>query len=242
VETDSDTQKGHEATILEFIDREHGRTGRPVLLSQVGTDFSVKFGQFRKFYPLSLSAYIREHLSEKLHFPPGQETGPGAAVEPVSVHHIGSSSTDTGAAPFPDDQLDRYPRSLVIAFCLKPTDATDVYYSLDPPFRYHEIPAHDPAPGPRYRLIEKELRIGKRFVDLTANDRIFLTKRISDWIRQNDLDTIITHRKTKSSTYTSTTPHHSNMTALQRLIQAQPTELRERLLIPADIAAILLNH
>lgn len=235
-----DRSESHRAAILRSTHKRYRRTRRPVLLSSIGNDFSDEFGSFKQHYPISLGDFIKENLSAELRFPEGRTVGPRAAVEPIDLPDQWSEPPPAVRVPPTPIDLDKYPRSLLIAFCLKASPENEVYFSVQPPYRYFEISASDPAPGPNFRLIARDLRLGKRSADLTSEDRILLKERIAKWTLENGVEDLIwrgPHRP-----YHLGDTEQVRLTALQRLIQAQRPEFRGKLLIPADIIEILSQH
>jgi hypothetical protein len=233
----------HKASILKYVNDRYERLGTPILLSTIGVAFRKEFDNFKKLYGnTTLGDFIRSHLSTELRFPESREAGPRAAVEPIpnSDRPIKRSSPQTAARRFAHEGLQSYPGALVIAFCLKPSEDTDVYFSIQPPFRYTEIPARDPAPGQNYRLIERELRIGKRSADLTSEDMALLNDRIAKWLSGTGMDSTFRHGGRPSRVAPLVSPAATN--ALSRLMEAQRPEVREKLLIPGDIAELLSKH
>ncbi len=230
----------HRAAIIGSAVEHYRRTHQPALLSSIGYDFSKQFGPFKQYYDVPLAKFIKTHLTDQLRFPEGRSAGPTAAVEPIKDEMVPTSEESTN---YVQDILHKYPRSLVIAFCLKTSENTDVYFSTQAPYRYTEIPAHDPAPGPNFRLIDSNLRIGKRSTDLTSEDHALLRERISDWARSNGLEGVFQHAYARRIEHPLqlSSASRATTTALDRLIQAQKSELRDKLMIPADIAE-LLSH
>jgi hypothetical protein len=145
----------HKEVVLRSAKSRYARTHQPILLSTIGMDFSKEVAPFKTVYDIPLIDFIRSHLLQDLLFPDGRRDGPRAAVEPAPMTRIQTTiSRRPAASPFPHEGLKNYPGALIIAFCIKPSEETDVYFSIQPPYRYTEIPARDPAPGPNYRLIQ----------------------------------------------------------------------------------------
>lgn len=138
--------------------------------------------------------------------------------------------------------LGRLPRPVILAFCAKLEDP--VYLRKTPPYRYSTKP--DTADG--WWPVDPEFRTPGLFVDPSrpvggaGADR--LISGIEDWAERHgvDLDALAA-AEAKSSTPPSTAsadpsvPNAAN--ALERLCNAQPRELAQRLVVPMDIALLL---
>jgi hypothetical protein len=112
---------------------------------------------------------------------------------------------------------------------------------VSPPLRY-SLANEVPPPGP-YIEIQPEYRLPGEQVynvrSLPQQKRVELTDRIHRWLSANDLtwETFTVHdRSTKSQM------RAADSNALARLLAAQSADIREKILIPGDIALLLMSR
>ena len=142
-----------------------------------------------------------------------------------------SSSTKQSAAL----QHNRIQRALVFAFQQAPTDEQEVYVSLGPPIRYHVIHKTSPQSKEDLVLIPKNLLVPNNpFLDmevLPVDKRNALLTNIRQWTATNNIPFQLCY-------YVRRTGGSNNL--LLKFIDAQPAEIRSRLVIPAEIVLKLL--
>jgi len=128
-------------------------------------------------------------------------------------------------------------RPVLLAFCIDARDQP-VYVRRSRPFRYEigNVSADQISDfvhvEPEYR--RPGLRVD-RLQSLSANDKVDLANRIQKWALVHDLSVEQFYKPDQDSKQTS----DLGGTALDRLLSAQPPDVAQRLMIPADIAQIL---
>ena len=146
----------------------------------------------------------------------------------------------------PDDsKIDhsRLPFALIAAFCKVPVPGTQIYFRVTMPFRYE---TRMQAPDDTYIEIDDQFRpsslAGKSVHDLSYDDRQTIYEYIEKWAaaKSFNLQHFYYDRGSKSAR-SARHPVRSDENALQRLINAQEPELRERIRIPGDIASTLMR-
>ena len=134
-------------------------------------------------------------------------------------------------------RLEDMARPVLLAFCVN-VQNQPVYIRRIQPFRYEigSIPAESAS---EYVLVEPEYRRPGLRVDrphlLPLSDRRDLEGLIRNWAAVHGLEIEQFYRLEQGETEAT----ESGKTALDRLLAAQPSDVAQRLLIPADIAQIL---
>lgn len=131
--------------------------------------------------------------------------------------------------------LDALPRSVLLAFCVRQETGKQVFLSKTPPFKYRLASPDEVDRNQFLVLDERYRRPGLKITELaalTARDRLDLQSRIASWSRDNDVPLeafyLIKDKK--------------RLNALERLLAAQSPELAQKIVIPGDIAQILMQH
>jgi hypothetical protein len=124
----------------------------------------------------------------------------------------------------------KLPFPIQVAFCLNTEAGERVAVRTSPPVRYQKLAVGEEPPA-GYRIIESRYRTPGLKLD-TAGPAD-LERLWSNYVEWAEAQHIEPERLTKASTTTN---------ALDRLLSAQEPEVVARLVLPADIAAILLRH
>jgi len=131
--------------------------------------------------------------------------------------------------------LDALPRSVLLAFCVRSEGGEPVFVSKTPPFKYR-LGTPDESDRDQFLLVdERYRRPGLKITELSelrATDRLDLQARIASWSRDNDVSL--------EDFYITKERKHTN--ALERLLAVQPREVAQKIVIPGDIALILVKH
>jgi hypothetical protein len=133
-----------------------------------------------------------------------------------------------------DDQLvKRLPRPILLAFCAD-TDRP-VSIRTSPPYQYRIGPSEEEGFVP----VEPKFRMAGVYIDESRNLPPELLGKIKDWAESHKLDltALINPSPPPKSTPQDAKPRGLN--ALQRLHDAQPEDVRGRLVVPLDIALSL---
>jgi hypothetical protein len=131
--------------------------------------------------------------------------------------------------------LEALPRSVLFAFCVRQEAGKPVFLSKTPPFKYTLAPPDEADRDQFFVIDERYRRPGLKILEpseLSASDRLDLQGRITSWSRDHDVPLeefyIIKEKK--------------RVNALERLLAAQSREVAPKIVIPGDIALILMQH
>jgi hypothetical protein len=134
-------------------------------------------------------------------------------------------------------RLEELARPVLLAFCIN-VQNQNVYIRRARPFRYEigQIPAENAS---EYVLIEQEYRKPGLRIEhlntLSMSDRHDLQNLIQKWALVHSLDVAQFSRQEQEEKEAT----EVGKSALDRLIAAQPPDIANRLLVPADIALVL---
>lgn len=132
-------------------------------------------------------------------------------------------------------------RPVLIAFCVRESEESPVYLTKRPPFRYTLAQPDDPdqyhVVPPKYRLPGLKLTSAAK---MPASDVAALGEGIQHWADATGVALATLTKVTAEASLAA--PEEvaiGTMSALDRLIAAQRQDLRDHLVIPGDIAALL---
>lgn len=138
--------------------------------------------------------------------------------------------------------LAKLPRSVLLAFCLRKMDDQSIFVQLAPPFRYHV----GQCPGSGFVVIDEQFRSPGLYINdpaaLSLDQTTDLVIKIENWARQNNIqlaDLFGERQDRRPAMATSSRPTGSTKNALERLYEAQSLSLREKIVMPFDIAVYL---
>ncbi|WP_287104765.1 hypothetical protein [Brevundimonas sp.] len=126
--------------------------------------------------------------------------------------------------------FDSLPKSVQIAFCVRTEAGEIVTLRVTSPFDYKRIKVGELV-RPGFRVIAEEYRKpGLALSSATVQDKQALWQQFLAWAQQEQLDPSTFQAAKKDSN------------ALARFLAAQPSDIIGRIVIPADIAEILLRR
>ena len=131
-------------------------------------------------------------------------------------------------ATVPD--LEALPRSVLLAFCVKHDAGKSVFLNKHPPFKYEIGSREEVDLNQCVEIDERYRRPGLNISgELSASDRLDLQTKIATWSKDTNLpiETFYMHAGKKQRN------------ALERLVEAQPQGVAEKMMIPGDIALLL---
>ena len=137
----------------------------------------------------------------------------------------------------------RLPFALIAAFCQVPLPGTQVYFRLTRPFRYDN---RVKAPDDEYADINEQFRpssvAGKSVHYLSDNDKQTIYSNIKSWADHNSIDLRDIYYDRGLHLSGNAREHRDPKdNALQRLVDAQDPDLKQRIRIPGDIASTLMR-
>ena len=230
--------------IIETVEEHYAEHDFPYYLSQLGKFFRSKDIQIPE--RVQFKDYLVSRFHGRLVVVQDPDHPAKIAIAPLDKQAIvqqqlmGQSSEPLDGATLDHSRL---PFALVAAFCKIPLPGTQVYFHVSRPFRYETSMR---APDGNYVEIEENFRpsslAGKPAHDLSHGDKQTVYQHIEKWADANSLDLRGLYydsgiKPTKSSMH----PSQLEDNALQRLVDAQEPELKERIRIPGDIASTLMR-
>ncbi|MBF0624903.1 MAG: hypothetical protein HQL82_08855 [Magnetococcales bacterium] len=224
----------------------------PLLLSDLGNMVRTELSQLRRFLPtVKLQDIILTHLGDSLCVVPDPSHSPRIFIAPATKR----AETKAFMESHPPEQAKLLPPNMAIPFdgnrvqravlraFQKPLDpGKRRYLSLNPPFRYHEDREGEPEVDDRaftyidrcFIATEKEAA-GRPFIDPSEDAQAI--ERFKHWLEEKGLP------YTRFVFLSSVAPRDPKPVAnpLLELIDAQPEDIRDRLLIPASVIRHLLK-
>ena len=154
-----------------------------------------------------------------------------AAAKPIVEKWIERRGQTTSTIP----DLEALPRSVLVAFCVQVESGQHVFLRRSPPFKYEIC---SPGEADLEQCVEVDDRYRRpglkvsSLTDLSASDRLDLQTKIAAWSRDKNIPV--------EDFYRAAARKHAN--ALERLLAAQPPGLAEKIVIPGDIALLLIRQ
>lgn len=135
-------------------------------------------------------------------------------------------------------------RPVLLAFCVRGQEASPVFVTRRPPFKYTLVAPADPQ---NYHVIPPDLRLpGLRLMaasKMAPSDAAALAERIQHWADAQAVALAsLSRQAAESDRPAAEEVTIGTMSALDRLIAAQRPEVRQHLVVPADIAQLLSRH
>jgi hypothetical protein len=225
--------------IIEMVRTHYASNRAPLLLARLGAELDHADAWPTDRGQRSLKQLIKDCASPELEVL-WDKSSPAyiAVVTPDAreevLNQIGQRSAGMAAGAV---RLEDIARPVLLAFCVDTHDQA-VYVRRTRPFRY-EVGNIQPNQASEFVIVEPEyrrpgLRI-ERPQSLTPTDRRDLEGRIQRWATIHGLRIDQFSRLTQDDKEGVDT----KQTALDRLLAAQPPDVAQRLVIPADIAQIL---
>ena len=147
-------------------------------------------------------------------------------LQPLEEEFAKRSSDVVGA----QQSLQELPGSVQIAFCVRTEPDIRVALQLAPPFRYQKLASGADTPPGMYVIEDRFRRPDIDLRHATAAQKEALWSAISGWAASAGVDLASLLRD----------PRRGN--AFARLLAAQPRAILSEMVIPGDIADLLLRH
>lgn len=216
--------------LVSTITAYYRENDKPLLLSRFGQLQPELLAEVKGAFP-SLAAAIREAGEERLRIvrPVGAKGQEVVAPAARSADIEKSLSNSSAALQIHAAEFDSLPIPVQLAFCLQNRAGEVVAIRTSPPFRYGRFASLDLL-RPGYVVIPESFRrAGLPLKSATAQDKEGLWQSFLAWAREMRVDVAAFAQKDRPN-------------ALARLLAAQDPAILERLVIPADIAALLLKR
>ncbi|MCV0415726.1 MAG: hypothetical protein K5831_12720 [Brevundimonas sp.] len=216
--------------LVEAVEAHYAADGAPPLLaSRFGHHNKGLLNDLKGAYG-GLLAAVKAAGEERLRIVDerhGREViAPANRAADVGVEVQQQSATAEAAA----SSFDSLPKSVQIAFCVRTEAGEQVTLRVTPPFDYKRVKAGDLV-RPGFRPVQDEFRKpGLALGSATLQDKQTLWQNLLAWARQEQLD---------PATFR---PNRRDGNALARFLAVQPSDIIDRIVIPADIAEILLRR
>ncbi len=224
-------------TVISLVKDHYASSSSPLMLAVLGHLLRRKTLWPPKDDPTcTLRDYIERECRDSLQIvrdPQSRERIAVADPEHFEQVLIALSSKPN---PLPTLNLSSFPRTVLLAFCVSGDSTQSIYLGKEAPHSFRtQKPSEDEAQSfweikPQFRVSNLRLSDPRK---LSAGDRARLERSILSWCA--DLKIPLEDLQTSRSSQRATT-------ALQRFIQAQTADVQRGLLIPADIALLLLDH
>jgi len=220
-------------TVIEHYKRDDSR---PLLLSDLGTvlrkqnRWPIDGNDGKSLRQVIEGSGDQEILIVRDERSPAYIVVSTAAAKPQVEAAIMRRHQTTSEVP----DLTALPRSVVLAFCQSTNDGGPVYLQAFPPYKY-KTNIQTEKDSDQYLKIEEKYRrpmVIATVEELTAQDKLSLQSKIAAWSKDNGISI--------QRFYKDSGQHR--LTALERLILAQPAGLAAKIMVPADIALILSKH
>ncbi|MND44884.1 hypothetical protein D3C80_357330 [compost metagenome] len=217
------------ARLIEAIEAHYQeRDAPPLLLSRFGQIHGELLHELKAAYGTlsAAAAAAGEHQIKIVRHQRGQEVlAPADRAENISVKVVTESAQQRDSS----SRFNGLPRSVQIAFCLRTESDEVVALRTISPWDYRKESRADLV-RPGYRIIPDEYRRpGLALNQASLQELEALWKAFLAWTAHEKLDPA------------SFKPSRGG-NALARLIAAQPADIIARLVIPADIADLLLRR
>jgi hypothetical protein len=138
------------------------------------------------------------------------------------------------------EALAKFPRSMLIAFCRSLPDNQRIFLRITPPVRY--MISATPLSAPYVEIQDNYRMPGEQIYSIQELDdskKVDLADRIARWLRDNE---ITPEKLFMRTSVRPVTLRRGGSNSLERLLEAQSDDVKRKLLLPADIVALLLSH
>ena len=218
--------------VREIVAAHYSEKSSPLLLAELGIQLGQSLRPLHKtLTQLIVDANDPDLLIIRDKSAPAYVAVTTSKSKPIVAELLERRRQSTAAVP----DLGGLPRSVLLAFCVPTLRDKQVYIYRSPPFKY-EI--RDKGADPDPELIEVDERYRRPGLkisnpeELNAVDHLDLQTKIITWSR----DKSVSLDKFNLASLKKTT------NALVRLLAAQRVGIAEKIVIPGDIALLLVRH
>lgn len=216
--------------LVSAVEAHYAEPGaRPLLASRFGQANKDLLVELKAAYGTLLGA-VHEAGEDRLKVVDrrrGREViAPASRAADIGLEVQQNSATAEAAG----SNFDSLPKSLQIAFCVRSQAGELVTIRVTPPFDYSRVSDVDLI-RPGFRWLRDEYRKpGLVLASATLHEKAVLWASFLAWAAREQLD---------PATFRS---NRKDGNALARFLAAQPQDIIDRIVIPADIAEILLRR
>jgi hypothetical protein len=200
----------------------------PLLLSSFGHSHATLLAELKARYG-TLKEAIRAAGEDRLRIVDRTAGRESFAPSDIASEVERRIKEDTAARTDNVTNFDSLPLSVRLAFCVRTEADEHVALDLAPPFHFVRVRAPDLIRSGQRIIPDAFRKPGLSLSKASLPDRQALWRSFLAWAQDAGVDPGIFKSERRTN-------------ALSRLISAQRPEVIERLVIPADIAALLLQH
>jgi hypothetical protein len=226
--------------VLELATQHYEKSDEPLYLAGLGQSLRV-----RNLWPVegekkSLKEWLKS-LEPDIRVIQDETTPARVAIAtPAKAERVNEILLGLQSAEF----LATLARPVLLAFCVRGSEDGSVFITRRPPFKYTLV---QPKDSENYHVVSPEFRLpGLRLATLgkmSPSDVAQLGANIQNWSRARAVDLgSLTHEAADAQRPVVEEVAIGTMSALDRFIAAQRSDLRNQVVIPADIAALLSRH
>lgn len=232
--------EGTRQAVLELAEQHYSKSDEPLYLAGLGQAL-----RGRKVWPVegetrSLKDWLKT-LEPDIKVIQDETTPARVAIAPpAKAERVGEILLGLRNAEF----LGTLARPVLLAFCVRGIENGPVFITRRPPFKYTLV---QPEDGENYHVVPPDFRLpGLRLATLgkmAPSDVAQLGANIQRWasVRAVDLGSL-SREVADVQRPMAEEVAIGTMSALDRFIAAQRPDLRNQIVIPADIAALLSRH
>lgn len=215
--------------LIAAIDEHYGKeNARPLLLSTFGQKNKALVAEVKETFG-SLMEAVRTAGEGRIQFIDTTSGREAVAPAAIAANLRQQLQEDTASQRQAASYFDTLPPSVQLAFCVRTEAGEHIAIDTVRPFRFAKVQAPDLI-RPTQRIIRDQYRrSGLSLRNASVAEREALWKHFLAWSEEVGVDPAI-FRQGEATT------------ALARLIAAQPADVVARLVIPGDIAQLLLKH
>ena len=224
--------------ISELVQKHYEASDRPFLLAELGSHLVAEFGPLRdNLGGMSLAEAIAgiPEMALVRHSDIPQRIAVATVVNKTRIQDGLEKRTPPVATMSFDPK--RLQRAIVYAFQQDPGEEEEVYISARPPLRFQVIRKLTDPDEHNLLLIPKDLispnNPPERLENLSPEKRITIVSNMKTWLKDINIPL-------QNFYFYGTSGDAGNL--LLRLIDAQPPDIRARLLIPADVILKLSSN
>ncbi len=224
--------------LVAVVQDHYAQTERPLFLSRLGQlDTDLRNDLVARYK--NLSAAVRAAGENRLRVVnPTNVRGADVIVVPDNAEQIQKlSQLESANMEAAEQALERLPVSVRLAFCVREKPGEKIAIQSNPPYRYVRIKS-DELVGSDLLIVEDKFRSsGLYLAKATHSEKQNLWRQFSAWSLEQNIppDKFAERRAATSKT-------RSGTNALERFLSVQDSDLLSRIVIPGDIAGILLEH
>lgn len=200
----------------------------PLLLSSFGQKNKELLGELKDEFG-SLIAAVRAAGEDRIQFIETRHGSEAVAPAAIAANLKQQLQKDSASQRQAANFFDTLPAPVQLAFCVKTEPGEQVAIDTVRPYRYTKVKMPELIRASQRIIPDKFRRPGLSLRSASVAERDELWKHFCAWAEEVRVDPELFRQGGPT-------------TALARLIAAQPPEVMTKLVIPADIAQLLLKH